>query len=72
MTDLLHLNSPAASEVDADDDDYSSELDDDLKESIEQLEQLLSLVIFPIAGKFLGRKFAFHVWARWLDRRRIV
>lgn len=64
--------SPTDFEVDSlpesqsDSDDLSSESDlgesdaeQQWKESIEQLELLLSLVIVPYAGKYFGRKFAY-------------
>lgn len=58
MAEVLDLEIDPIS--DGEDDTYSSELDDDLKDSIEQLERVLCLVVFPLLGKFLGRKFAFH------------
>ncbi|KAI1004561.1 hypothetical protein K3495_g3656 [Podosphaera aphanis] len=34
--------------------------------SLQQLELVLTMVIVPYAGKFLGRKFAFWSWAKFM------
>jgi hypothetical protein len=52
------------SEPDSDDvtvsDDYSdSDAEREWKESLQQLELLLSMVIVPYMGKYFGRKFAY-------------
>lgn len=48
----------------SDDDSYSSDGYDDAQEqweeSMRQLRALVSLVIVPLAGKFLGRRFAYY------------
>jgi hypothetical protein len=36
-----------------------SDADKEWKESLQQLELLLSMVIVPYAGKYFGRKFAY-------------
>ncbi|KAI8577045.1 hypothetical protein K450DRAFT_254119 [Umbelopsis ramanniana AG] len=48
------------------DDSTESSYDADLEweESKEQINMLLSLVIFPFVGKWLGRKFSF--WGKYL------
>ncbi|KAK3370313.1 hypothetical protein B0H63DRAFT_486769 [Podospora didyma] len=35
--------------------------------SLEQLQLLLTMVIVPFAGKYLGRKFAYWSWAKYMD-----
>ena len=40
------------------DDDYS-DAEEEWRESIEQLELLLSMVLVPFVGKYLGRKCAY-------------
>ena len=52
------------SEPDSDDvtvsEDYSeSDAEREWKESLQQLELLLSMVIIPYLGKYFGRKFAY-------------
>ena len=42
--------------------EFESDADEEWQESMEQLEQLLSMVIIPFMGKFLGRKCAY--WGR--------
>jgi hypothetical protein len=37
------------------------------KESLQQLELLLSLVIVPYLGKYFGRKFAYWGWKRYME-----
>ncbi|RMZ77748.1 hypothetical protein DV737_g4226, partial [Chaetothyriales sp. CBS 132003] len=37
------------------------------KESLQQLELLLSLVIVPYLGKYFGRKFAYWGWKRLME-----
>ncbi|KAL1916370.1 uncharacterized protein VTP21DRAFT_5987 [Calcarisporiella thermophila] len=64
-----------------DKDDLSSELSYDSNESDEeewnlqreweenkeQIRIIFTMVVFPFAGKWLGRKFSFWAWAKWLD-----
>lgn len=60
-----NVDSLPESEPDSDDEtvsesDYNdSDADRQWKESLEQLELMLSMVIVPYAGKYFGRKFAF-------------
>ncbi|KAK6530740.1 hypothetical protein TWF281_007579 [Arthrobotrys megalospora] len=37
------------------------------QESIKQLEMLLTMVVVPFAGKWLGRRCAFYVWAKAME-----
>ncbi|KAJ4396669.1 hypothetical protein N0V93_000890 [Gnomoniopsis smithogilvyi] len=37
------------------------------EESLEQIQLLLTMVLVPFAGKFLGRKFAYWSWARYME-----
>ena len=48
----------------SEEDDYlESDAEREWKESLQQLELLLSLVIVPYVGKYFGRKFAY--WGRF-------
>ncbi|KAG1048009.1 hypothetical protein G6F46_006923 [Rhizopus delemar] len=47
---------------------YSYDADAEWEESKQQLFSLLSLVIFPFAGKWLGKKFSFWVWAKYMNK----
>ncbi|KAK0728507.1 hypothetical protein B0T26DRAFT_738836 [Lasiosphaeria miniovina] len=48
-----------------------SEADSDAQQewdaSLEQLQLLLTMVLVPFAGKYLGRKFAYWSWARYME-----
>jgi len=35
--------------------------------SLEQLQLLLTVVLVPFVGKYLGRKFAYWSWARYME-----
>lgn len=63
------------SEPDSDDvtisEDYSeSDAEREWRESLQQLELLLSMVIVPYLGKYFGRKFAY--WGQLVVGRRSV
>ena len=60
------------SESDSDDltdseDGEESDAEREWKESLEQLELLLSMVIVPYLGKYFGRKFAYWGWKRYME-----
>ncbi|KAK6530336.1 hypothetical protein TWF694_003693 [Orbilia ellipsospora] len=44
--------------------DVDSDAELEWQESMKQLELLLSMVLIPFAGKWLGRRCAIWVWAR--------
>ena len=54
----LPSESTSSSDLDALSDDYS-DAEEEWRESIEQLELLLSMVLVPFVGKYLGRKCAY-------------
>ncbi|KAJ4675418.1 hypothetical protein HRR95_005503 [Exophiala dermatitidis] len=58
--DSLPSDEPDSDE-DTDDEDYNGESDAERewKESLQQLELLLTMVIVPYMGKYFGRKFAY-------------
>ncbi|EXJ89865.1 hypothetical protein A1O3_02932 [Capronia epimyces CBS 606.96] len=60
------------SDSDSDDDttseDYSeSDAEREWKESLQQLELLLTMVIVPYMGKYFGRKFAYWGWKQYME-----
>jgi len=64
MSEETDVDSLPSSEPDSDDvtvsDDYSdSDAEREWKESLQQLELLLTMVIVPYLGKYFGRKFAY-------------
>lgn len=47
--------------------DTNSDAEREWRESLQQLELLLSLVIVPYLGKYFGRKFAYYGWKRFME-----
>lgn len=50
---------PDSDDVTVSEDDYESDAEREWKESLQQLELLLTMVIVPYMGKYFGRKFAY-------------
>ncbi|KAK3499023.1 uncharacterized protein B0T23DRAFT_6463 [Neurospora hispaniola] len=67
--DVDSLPSISSSILDSDDSEYDDESDaqKEWEQSLEQLQLLLNLVLIPFAGKFLGRKFAYWSWGRYME-----
>ncbi|KAK4122498.1 hypothetical protein N657DRAFT_576367 [Parathielavia appendiculata] len=63
--DLNSLPSISSSILDSEAD--SSDAQREWEASLEQLQLLLTMIIMPFAGKFLGRKFAYWSWARYME-----
>ncbi|EEH10773.1 predicted protein [Histoplasma capsulatum G186AR] len=59
--------SDSSLEGDFSDGDEESDAEREWKESIQQLELLLTMVIIPFVGKYLGRKCAYWGWARMME-----
>jgi len=57
------------SSVDSSDVDSEEESDAERewKESIQQLELLLTMVVIPYIGKYIGRKCAYWGWAKYME-----
>ncbi|KAK7744480.1 hypothetical protein SLS53_003364 [Cytospora paraplurivora] len=45
----------------------STDAQKEWEESLEQIQLLLTMIVVPFAGKFLGRKFAYWSWARYME-----
>ncbi|EEP82742.1 predicted protein [Uncinocarpus reesii 1704] len=74
--DIASLPSSSASDssledhismYDEDDEDDESDAEAEWRESMRQLELLVTMVIIPFAGKFLGRKCAYWGWAKFME-----
>ncbi|KAK2731446.1 hypothetical protein FQN55_004680 [Onygenales sp. PD_40] len=67
--EIASLPSVSASDssLDADFSDDESDAEREWNESLQQLELLLSMVIIPFVGKFLGRKCAYWGWAKVME-----
>ncbi|KAL9113753.1 MAG: hypothetical protein Q9227_002198 [Pyrenula ochraceoflavens] len=44
-----------------------SDAEREWRESIQQLELLLNMVVVPLLGKMVGRKFAYWGWKRYME-----
>ncbi|PYH89837.1 hypothetical protein BO71DRAFT_335756 [Aspergillus ellipticus CBS 707.79] len=67
--DIASLPSESTSASDLDSlasSDYS-DAEEEWQESLEQLELLLTMVLVPFVGKFLGRKCAYWSWTRFME-----
>ncbi|RVX67116.1 hypothetical protein B0A52_08359 [Exophiala mesophila] len=58
---------PDSDEVTISEDDYESDAEREWKESLQQLELLLTMVIVPYMGKYFGRKFAYWGWKQYME-----
>ncbi|CCC08874.1 unnamed protein product [Sordaria macrospora k-hell] len=68
--DVASLPSISSSILDSDDDseyDDESDAQKEWEQSLEQLQLLMTMVLIPFAGKFLGRKFAYWSWGRYME-----
>ncbi|KAI9810217.1 MAG: hypothetical protein M1826_003693 [Phylliscum demangeonii] len=54
---------------DDDDDGSASDAEREWRESLQQLELLLTMVLVPYVGKYFGRRCAYWGWARWMEWR---
>ncbi|KAK0256228.1 hypothetical protein LTR91_009925 [Friedmanniomyces endolithicus] len=51
----------------SDDEDYSSDADREWRESLQQLELLLTMVLVPYLGKYFGRRCAYWGWGKFME-----
>ncbi|KAF2712990.1 hypothetical protein K504DRAFT_371634 [Pleomassaria siparia CBS 279.74] len=51
----------------ADDDEYVSDAEREWRESLQQIELILTMVAVPYLGKYFGRKCAYWGWAKWME-----
>lgn len=65
--DLDDLPSEPDSDEGTISDEGESDAEREWKESMQQLELLLSMVLVPYLGKYFGRKFAFWGWKRFME-----
>ncbi|OOG00194.1 hypothetical protein ASPCADRAFT_204088 [Aspergillus carbonarius ITEM 5010] len=65
--EIASLPSESTSASDLDTLSDYSDAEEEWRESIEQLELLLTMVLVPFVGKFLGRKCAYWSWTRFME-----
>ncbi|KAF2238134.1 hypothetical protein EV356DRAFT_529619 [Viridothelium virens] len=58
---------PSISDSDIDSDDVDTEAEKEWRESLQQLQLLLTMVLVPYIGKYFGRKCAYWAWARFME-----
>ncbi|MCJ1469102.1 hypothetical protein MMC07_007735 [Pseudocyphellaria aurata] len=49
------------------DEEEESDAEREWKESLQQLELLLTMVVVPYVGKYFGRKCAYWGWAKFME-----
>lgn len=69
--ETISTNGEEYDEEGYDDEDEETERDSDAEaewvESMRQLELLLTMVLVPFAGKWLGRRCAIWIWSRFME-----
>lgn len=65
--DLASLPSESTTESDLETLSDYSDAEAEWRESIQQLELLLSMVLVPFIGKYLGRRCAYWSWTRFMQ-----
>ncbi|KAI8377480.1 uncharacterized protein BYT42DRAFT_345965 [Radiomyces spectabilis] len=64
--DDIDRSSDEVSHYEDDDSYYDYDAEREWEESKEQISSLFSLVVFPFAGKWLGKKVSFWLYSRYL------
>ncbi|KAF2745374.1 hypothetical protein M011DRAFT_379290, partial [Sporormia fimetaria CBS 119925] len=51
----------------ADDEEFISDAEREWRESLQQLELMLTMILVPVIGKYFGRKCAYWAWGRFME-----
>ncbi|KAF2729644.1 hypothetical protein EJ04DRAFT_580490 [Polyplosphaeria fusca] len=65
--DIDSLPSESTGSTVDDDDEHISDADREWRESLQQLELLLTMILVPYVGKYFGRKCAYWGWAKFME-----
>ncbi|KAB5535140.1 hypothetical protein GE09DRAFT_1291290 [Coniochaeta sp. 2T2.1] len=65
--DVDSLPSDSTDDYSETDSEYESDAQKEWERSLDQLQLLLTMVLVPFVGKYLGRKFAYWSWARYME-----
>ncbi|KAF6218308.1 hypothetical protein HO133_005654 [Letharia lupina] len=65
--DSLPDSAPSDDTTSTSDDEGESDAEKEWKESLQQLELILTMVLVPYAGKYFGRKCAYWGWAKFMQ-----
>ncbi|KAG9203228.1 hypothetical protein B5807_04208 [Epicoccum nigrum] len=57
----------SSSSSSVDEEEYISDAEREWRESLQQMELLLTMVMVPYIGKYFGRKFAYYGWAKFME-----
>ncbi|MCJ1437662.1 hypothetical protein MMC27_007049 [Xylographa pallens] len=61
-------DSAESDDIDSEEEDLEeSDAEREWKESLQQLELLLTMVVVPYMGKYFGRKCAYWGWAKFME-----
>jgi len=60
-------SSDTVSSLDDDDTELDSDAEREWRESLQQIELLLTMVVVPYLGKYFGRKCAYWGWAKFME-----
>ncbi|QIX01265.1 hypothetical protein AMS68_006782 [Peltaster fructicola] len=66
-TDSLPSASASTTSSSSSDDFEESDAEREWRESLQQLELLLTMVLVPYLGKYFGRRCAYWAWARYME-----
>ncbi|GAB7349959.1 hypothetical protein MBLNU459_g0651t1 [Dothideomycetes sp. NU459] len=65
--DSLPSTSASTTSISPSDEDYQSDAEREWRESLQQLELVLTMVLVPYLGKYFGRKAAYYGWAKFME-----
>ena len=65
--DSLPSSDTESDDVTISDDALESDAEREWKESLQQLELLMTMVLVPYIGKYFGRKFAYWGWKQFME-----
>ncbi|KAL9025154.1 MAG: hypothetical protein Q9196_005976 [Gyalolechia fulgens] len=67
LSELDSLPSSPTTSSEGSDDEEETDAEREWKESLQQLELLLTMVVVPYVGKYFGRKCAYWGWAKLME-----
>ncbi|KEQ76951.1 hypothetical protein M436DRAFT_78681 [Aureobasidium namibiae CBS 147.97] len=65
--DSLPSTSASTTSMSPSEEEWQSDAEREWKESLQQLELLLTMVLVPYLGKYFGRKAAYWGWTKYME-----
>ncbi|TIA32806.1 hypothetical protein D6C78_07993 [Aureobasidium pullulans] len=65
--DSLPSTSASTTSISPSEEEWQSDAEREWKESLQQLELLLTMVLVPYLGKYFGRKAAYWGWTKYME-----